>query len=374
MIEVYFDEAGYTGNRLLDKEQPYYCYAGVRTDERPITQEDISCILLASKCQMPELKGARLVRSSSGRDVLRTLWKEYGSNCRLIIHDKKYALACKMFEYIFEPILAAKSSLLYRNRFHRYIAAVLFDSFEKGHASSVDLFAAFERFARNPNDNKLERYVSTKIATDTEVISLIFKFARNNIEIFRNELESGSTDHGWLLDLTETSLYCLLVDYAGNGNTPIKAYCDRSDPLMVHSKILNAFIGDERILYQKLGGLENRLNFNLAAPICLVDSKAFAPIQVADAFASSVAFALRSLDDEFSKEIFELSRASLVWSGSVWPVATIAEFPRYMRNFYKKLLIKRAEPLKVEALLEIVESQSIELAASMIRRTIKGKH
>ena len=71
------DEAGFTGNRLLDREQPYFAYASVDLS----TDEAVALIGDARRrmhgLQMPELKASKLLKTEAGRalilEVLRRL-------------------------------------------------------------------------------------------------------------------------------------------------------------------------------------------------------------------------------------------------------------------------------------------------------------
>ncbi len=68
MQVIYCDEAGYTGNKLFDAGQPYFTYASVATtndEARVVLQEAIARFRL----QMPEIKGAKLVKSNRGKDA-----------------------------------------------------------------------------------------------------------------------------------------------------------------------------------------------------------------------------------------------------------------------------------------------------------------
>ena len=65
-------------------------------------------------------------KSSSGRRAVRSLIHEVGRDTHLVVHHKKYALACKFFEYIFEPVLAEQNSIYYEAGFHRFVANLLY--------------------------------------------------------------------------------------------------------------------------------------------------------------------------------------------------------------------------------------------------------
>ena len=56
----------------------------------------------------------------------------------------------------------------------------------------------------------------------------------------------------------------------------------------------------------EFAGIRQRITYNLAGPIQMVDSKSFPGIQIADVFASSIAYSLKYEEDRFARECQEL--------------------------------------------------------------------
>jgi hypothetical protein len=97
-MNVYFDESGYTGGDLLEKAQPYFTYSALRISNKKL-QEIKEFIYKNYKVQGEEIKGKYLVNSSKGQKLLLTVFENYSSYVRIVFHDKKFALACKIVEY-----------------------------------------------------------------------------------------------------------------------------------------------------------------------------------------------------------------------------------------------------------------------------------
>src|SRR5882672_9196151 len=62
IMNIFCDEAGFTGNNLLDAEQDIFVYATVATPVE-IARERVERIIRDCRLQGKELKGSRLVRS-----------------------------------------------------------------------------------------------------------------------------------------------------------------------------------------------------------------------------------------------------------------------------------------------------------------------
>ena len=122
---IFCDEAGFTGNNLSDSTQEVFTFASV-TMEPDQAKETVERTLRNFRLQGTELKGARLLKTNAGRRAITSVLKDCAPHARLVSHLKKFALAGKFFEYIFEPALAEQSSIFYGSGFHLFIANLLF--------------------------------------------------------------------------------------------------------------------------------------------------------------------------------------------------------------------------------------------------------
>ena len=123
---IFCDEAGFTGNNLLDKEQEVFAFAGISVSEDRAA-ETVERTLRDFKLQGTELKGSRFLKTENGRRAISALLKKYAPDARVVAHLKNYALAAKFFEYIFEPALSDQNSIFYNCGFHLYISNLLFE-------------------------------------------------------------------------------------------------------------------------------------------------------------------------------------------------------------------------------------------------------
>lgn len=148
-MPIYCDESGYTGSNLLVTAQPYFVYAALNAAEKEI---DEFYNYLKSKYKFQgELKGANLMHTSGGKRAIQELFRRFENNVKIIFHHKKYALACKFFEYTYEPVIANKNSFFYQMRFNRFVAHLFYISFEKSENSAEKVFVLFQDFLRGNN-------------------------------------------------------------------------------------------------------------------------------------------------------------------------------------------------------------------------------
>lgn len=70
MRKIYFDEAGYSGNNLLDNSQPLYCYLGIEDVDGKLKERFLDLKRLYGYRTDLEIKGANLSKSNKGQKFL----------------------------------------------------------------------------------------------------------------------------------------------------------------------------------------------------------------------------------------------------------------------------------------------------------------
>lgn len=295
---VYFDESGFTGNNLLSKDQPFFSYASVVTDDIE-SKEFVEYIMQKYSINAGELKGSTLVNSRRLQPAVDEILNRFKGKMRVVVNQKKYALSGKFFEYIFEPVLAQKSSIFYNLNFHLFISNIMYFSLTAKDEYSELLHSRFEDFSRGKIhvDEFIEPIGDSKYSA---TMAEIYDFAKSNISIIEDEYASleGTGIDKWVLDLTSTSLYNLLCDVSSKFGS-VRAICDSSKPLFTHQDTFNKMIGNEKIIYETFNKKKIPITFNLAEPIVLSDSKITHGIQIADVIASASVYVL---NDKKSKE------------------------------------------------------------------------
>ena len=151
---VYVDEAGFTGGNLLDRDQSELVFAAVAIREAEAARIWAE-VATQSKTQSPELKGTNLTSRPRGRTAITWLLENTAKYVKLAAINKRYALAGKFFEYIFEPVLAENNRLLYVVDFHKFVAMALYLYDAAGHAFGAYVFESFQYIVRDPGSGKV---------------------------------------------------------------------------------------------------------------------------------------------------------------------------------------------------------------------------
>lgn len=316
IIQIYCDESGFTGENLLHDEQTIFSYSSISCDEIE-AEEFIKSLIKKYKIQTAELKGTNLITQKSGKGkeaILETL-KFFDGKYKVSIHNKKFALACKFFEYIFEPVIAKSSVLFYKNDFHLFIANFLYMLFSVNDLNAEQIFEKFEQAIRTKQFNKLETlFNELQNNKDDFITPMIIDFIKIHHKIIKEEIENLPK---WTLDLTTTSLYTLLAHWNKNNDYSLQVFCDNSKPLEYDKEFFNCFIGKEEKIYSPYIRTTSPLTFNLYEQINMVDSKTNYIIQIADVISVAYSYAFK-VNDDFSKQVHNIGRKYII-EGNIFP-------------------------------------------------------
>ena len=291
-MNIYCDEAGFTGNKLRDAEQDVFAYATVAIHPSE-AQEIVERARVDHRLQGKELKGSVLLKQERGRHAVDDILKRSQGNFKVVAHLKPYALTSKLFEYIFEPAVSNFNSFLYGINFHRFIATLLFLHLRVQNKPAEVLLDDFTRFVHKGDISALERLfpkAQSGSRTDSPLHS-IGLFAQIHKDAIAQEIlrfrEPGVPN--WILDLTTTSLFHLLAAW-GEQYEELDVTCDESKPLKGDLPVFKAMVGrTEKVYIDFLGEEARPYTFNLAKPLTLAKSEDHAGIQIADIIAAVTA-------------------------------------------------------------------------------------
>lgn len=326
---IFFDESGYTGRNLQDADQPYFVYAGVmiepenaaRVLERWITTYDIP------RGANGEIKASSLLTSTNRRrhEAVSALLSEIAPLVSVAIFEKRFCLAAKFFDYVFDPILLPKIELFHALRFAHFLAnlILMYSRRDRVLAQLLEEFATLvnrgdPRFASGlPNDLNLRNVtdcIKTIVVTHAAVV-------RDHV------LEARQLAFGdWLLDLTCTALLTLLMQI--DGDEPLRVICDESKPLAADISIFDRFVDNSNVSPDVMLNDLRLRPINLAEPISPRKSHLEAGLQLADLVAGSVANAVKNADHARAGSIAE----ALEGCRSVWVKTDVSYVdPRQLR-------------------------------------------
>lgn len=287
---VFFDEAGQTGPNLLDNEQPYFVYASIALshDECDVLLKEFR-IRAATKRDVREIKGRGTSRTPRGSAAATWLLDSLADNVIVSIFHKKFALACKMYEYAFEPIVSNCNSLYYSIEFNRFIAGLIYLHILSGSPISNDILANFSRSLRTSDLGLMDDVY--KLSADPSMLPQMrsmLLFLEINRDKVAAEFQSIETSFGrpfWALDLSDGAVFNLLQHW-GSRHQSIDAFCDETKMLRVNDMLFHNTVNRTDT---KPGGYQL---FSLARPPQLVRSQDYSGVQLADIIASTTLLAL----------------------------------------------------------------------------------
>ena len=296
--EIYCDESGFTGNDLLDQGSTFFAYASVAVNHEEAT-EYVNNIIKKYKLQGGELKGRNLLKSSKGKKVIPEILSTFKDRIKVGVYHKKFNLACKFYEYIFEPPLSEKSSLFYQIKFHRFISNILYLDFVCLSEDAEKIFSDFQKLMSLEDTEPNSLFSSSKTPDISPTLDDIKTFCIHHRNTINQELNSlRGTDIGkWILELSTSALFSILCDWGKEFNQ-LKVFCDVSKPLKENNRLFEPMIVREnKIDIDFCQGVEEPIIFNLSQEVKFVESDKFPGIQIADVAAAACAYASAFKED-----------------------------------------------------------------------------
>lgn len=292
--EIYCDESGFTGNNLLDDKTPFFAYATVAVNDEE-AKVFVEQVLKDYRIQANELKFQKLVKYSRGRQAITHILDSFSTRAKVAVNNKKYNLACKFYEYIFEPTISSQNSIFYNLGFHKFISHVLYLHFEQKSEYAEDIFNDFYSMMRFDNDRDLNYVFCVLNLQDiSPPLDLIRRFCVRQRETINVELDrlKGTGVGKWILELTNSALFSLLCEW-GQEFHQLDVFCDMSKPLQEQMEIFNAMVARKDKIFMEVAGYKHAMSFNLLNVPQMVESQIYPGIQIADIFAGAFCFVCR---------------------------------------------------------------------------------
>jgi hypothetical protein len=224
------DEAGNTGENLLDATQPVYALAAIRVDAQ--AHEAIAAAL--ARTQMPELKFQRLRRTGAGRRIILELLNEVEprpANAAVMVVHKPWMLAAKLVDELIEPRMLAKGLQMawYKTGSARRMAHAVFglapDALGDVYA---ELQATFVALLRDYSETRAEAFLKALrrakiVCVNEEMHDLLSVMIDTPTEV---RAEFATRRHG--LDPSLTALFCLAGHWSSFLAQPYEVVHDES--------------------------------------------------------------------------------------------------------------------------------------------------
>lgn len=311
---IYCDESGFSGNNLLDPAQPYFTYASVAITETH-AHSIVDATLAEYHISGTELKARRLLRYNQGRKAITSILENTAGLALVSAWHKRYSLATKFFEHIFEPVLARQNSIFYNAGFHRFISNILYSEAIDSASRAAVALQQFQELMRARDLTAVPGIFPAVGLTQhsSDILADIEAFAVLHHETIAKDIERHTGDeplYKWLLDVSVSALFALLTTW-GQRFDSLVVYCDDSKPLWQTRETFEMMIGRTDKAEVIFEGKRQPIIFNLAEPIHFVSSSSHPGVQVADVFASTLAFCLRQPKEDQSRRWLKLLLPSI---------------------------------------------------------------
>ena len=295
------------------------------------------------KLEAAELHAIQMLRKPKGRDAVTWILDQMKGQFQLACFHKRFALAGKMFEYFFEPIVSDASQYFYGVGFHKFVANGMYFAAMGGPEGSESILVDFQQLMRDRDSsslsNVIDRIASVEEGQEGFLRTLSTILVCNQPAIL-SELSMFDGDGcneapvRWILELTNTALRSLLADLSGPEMEPLLVTCDDSKPLREDTSFINAMVGRTDYHEVQFEDRTSQLTFNLKEPVSFGESKRIAGIQLADVAATSATFALKQRDEEFTKYWHDTHLSAVCESVFPDPNEFDLENPQVVKNMF----------------------------------------
>lgn len=321
--KIFFDEAGNTGDNLLDKDQPIYVLSSNDYSDAEIQQ----ILLPLDIVKGNELHFKNLKKYSKYRNAIIEIFNNdliTSEHIKYSYADKRFALICNIVDKIIEPMFYDLGYNMYKKGLNLTYANGLY--IIRINVCNADLFDQFlinfqslirEQTISNVNSfyKSVEEIRSIKNGIIEDIFSCIAA-SRAKIIDFIDGYDKYSMDFS-------VSTFVVLCDWWG------KQIGEKFDILHDNSKQIKHWedhiksMSNDKIQKTEVGYDYRRSTYPLLiGSLTLVDSKSHKQVQFADLVSSAISYCLkvRYIDknetDEFANKIFTSKLADV----KAWPI------------------------------------------------------
>jgi hypothetical protein len=334
MSTIFLDECGYTGQNLLDLDQPIFTLASLNLSETDCQELKNTFF---SNVQSTEIKYSYLSRESRPnyrqREMILGFLRELSQNpdsVKFSLAYKQFVLVTKIVEMLIEPVCYENGIDLYDRGGNIGFANLLFYTLPV--FGGVDFFNTllknFQDMMRLRTKESYQTFfnqVFTKNASK-ELDGILNFFRESHLQFGYELLETK--DH---LNITVTCTLALMNFWRQEIDDDIILIHDNSSAMAKERAIWDAIV-DPNLPSIKVGYDRRKMQFPIrVVRTCPEDSKNWAGLQLADILAGAFTRHARwltegeNIDDKFGKSITEII-------GDAFPCFLIAPEPKVTPN------------------------------------------
>lgn len=321
MTIIFLDEAGFTGEDLINEAQPFFVLASLKLDEQ-------TCQALKQhffgRVQARELKHSTLSRYGRQQQMVISFLNYLKDNqdvVKISVMDKKFALVCKIVDLIIEPLFYEHGIDLYNKGINIALSNLLFHTLPVfgGTTFFLNLLTSFQEMIRSRSKEAYHAF-----------FSLVFQeYEHEDLNQELNYLRAAHHQFGYdILDIPENALDAalslalrMMATWRAEISGPITLIHDASSNMSREKHLWDALM-DPNLSPATVGYDRRVMTFPIAVETTIFKrSEGWAGLQLADIIAGATARAARWLDkdqdinDEYGRDL-----ASVISEIPVLPV------------------------------------------------------
>lgn len=288
---IYLDECGYTGDDLLDSEQPTFAIATHSFSEDEAA--DLKRRFFGA-VQAPELKHTSLqARPRNQRAILEFLEfaVEQLDRVRVMVADKRFALTAKLVDLIVEPPMHRHGLNLYEQGGHAAMSNLFYTVLQVEGATLLDtVLKRFQAAIRLRTEDAIGEFARLVLAPhDIDVVDEVLDMIRVSFALLREEDIKGLPPRA--LDLSLTVGLSVIYVWRQAGFADFEVVHDESTNMARQKALWDAILSPTApsalIGY---GSPDGQIQFPIGVRATAFErSSASAALQLADVLAGAVA-------------------------------------------------------------------------------------
>lgn len=324
-VKVYFDEAGNTGQDLLNVDQPVFVLAANNFDDETACSL-VSCL---HSSQSQEAKFKNLKKTQAGQNKIIKFFEQDLINEQSIftfVFHKKFMALTKIFDLLVETVFHYKGINFYANNHNVAICNMNWCCIPTfyGEEIFINLLDKFICMIRNKDDlTKQQDFYSfvSSLSTSDKAKSNKLHF-EEMVESQQYWDEISSAIDNVTLDPAFSALFAHSVHWGNIINGSFEIIHDESNTISSLITEFNTFMNQDAIP-TKIGSDHRSFDLPLKAhAITLNDSKLVPQIQIADIVASSTAYFAKNIlndaPDDFTLRLKDVGIEKFMMN-AVWP-------------------------------------------------------
>lgn len=325
VTKIYIDEAGNTGQDLLNQDQKVFILSSNNFNDFEINE--LKAIFQDSN----ELHFVKLKRSKKGREAIVSFLNHRlitERNIISVVAHKEFITAAQIVDKLIEPVLFDRDIDIYKSGENISYANFIFyfGNFFWDKELYNNMINSFIKMIRSKDKNDIDNFYKVVLQlynTDTnnkELIDLILLSKRQINRILENA-------NKFTIDVTLSSFYVLCDLWFKKTTQKLDIIQDNSKQIETQNEFIE-FTKSINIEPREIGYGSRKLVFPTQInSLKLVDSEEFSGVQISDLIASSLAFMYNNSNpkqEKFVEQIKESKLLQLANNHTIWPTKEVA--------------------------------------------------